>query len=215
MGYEFHLTRRRLWHDDEGPAITAAEWLEVVAGDPELELDPRNGPYFANCARAGEEDHWLDWRDGDLFTKHPEDWFVRKMQELAGRLDAVVQGDEGEVYDGDYPPPQPEPAEYSRWQQRLARAYMWLRSLTRRRPPVAEQTPFRVGDRVRHIGGFRGTVVGVDRWAEFGWGYVRVRLDDGREMTGFMFAGVFDPAGEKGGEEPPAGPNSEPMTDRD
>ena len=37
MGYELHITRRKDWADDEGPEITLAEWLALVADDPELQ----------------------------------------------------------------------------------------------------------------------------------------------------------------------------------
>ncbi len=192
MGYDFHITRRRLWHDEGGPVITAEEWLRLVEGDPELELDPRNGPYFAVCERPDEEAHWLDWRDGELFTKNPDDWFVRKMQALAERLGARVQGDEAEVYDGEYPPPEPPAAQPSRWAEGLRRVARWVHFLLRRRPPRADQIAFRVGDRVRNPWGVEGTVVAVDRWAEFGYGRIRVRLADGSEQSSVLLSPLWE-----------------------
>ena len=103
MGYDFHITRRNDWSDDDGPAITADEWLRVVEDDPELRLDSTNGPHHAlwdgpsNGAEA-----WLDWSRGNIFAKNPDQPVIQKMVEIAGRLDAKVQGDDGEVYGARY-----------------------------------------------------------------------------------------------------------------
>jgi hypothetical protein len=101
MGYDLHITRAELWADNEQAPITADEWLAVVEEDPELVIDPRgNGPYFALwLAHWVHGDHpWFDWFKGDVYTKYPDRKTVGKMLEIAKRLGAKVQGDEGEVY---------------------------------------------------------------------------------------------------------------------
>ena len=92
MGYDFHITRRDNWYD-EGADISADEWLKYVESDPELSIDESNGKYFAIWKEG-----WLDWRRGEIYTKNPRKNLVEKMIQIANRLNAKVQGDEGEVY---------------------------------------------------------------------------------------------------------------------
>ncbi|MFN2125830.1 MAG: hypothetical protein ACK2UP_20240 [Candidatus Promineifilaceae bacterium] len=40
--------------------------------------------------------------DGQIFSKNPDNDLIGKMIAVAGMLDAVVQGDEGEIYDSGY-----------------------------------------------------------------------------------------------------------------
>jgi hypothetical protein len=100
MGYDLHITRAEDWADNEESPISAEEWLAAAAADPELRLGSPNGPYFADWVdlRTGAERGWLDWSDGDIFTKHPDRALLGKMLELAARLGARVQGDDGELY---------------------------------------------------------------------------------------------------------------------
>jgi hypothetical protein len=39
MGCEVRITRKQRWSDEEGPEIPLAEWISVVAADPEMRLD--------------------------------------------------------------------------------------------------------------------------------------------------------------------------------
>jgi hypothetical protein len=94
MGYDLHIHRVDHWTDSGDRPITSAEWLAVVAGDPELHLDPANGPYFAVWDGA-----WFDWDDGRVSTKNPDRPKLAKMLSLAARLGARVQGDDGEFYE--------------------------------------------------------------------------------------------------------------------
>lgn len=100
MGYDLHITRAGDWAESEQMPITADEWLAVVAADPELRIDDRNGPYFAvwpgPCSYP--EGGWFDWFEGRISTKNPDRAILGKMLQLAHTLRAVVQGDEGELY---------------------------------------------------------------------------------------------------------------------
>lgn len=99
MGYDVHITRAQHWSENDGHWITTEEWLDVVRNDPELSLDGNNGPYFANWnSQSTLDDPWLDWFDGNIYTKNPDDSVVDKMIAIARRLGARVQGDDGEVY---------------------------------------------------------------------------------------------------------------------
>ena len=100
MGYDLHITRAENWSDSDGPHISAAEWQSLVAADPELSPDPDNGPSFALWRGSGAAaEAWLAWSEpGDIFTKYPDRALVAKMLQLAERLGARVQGDDGEFY---------------------------------------------------------------------------------------------------------------------
>ena len=99
MGDDLHITRAELWADNAATPITAAEWHAYVAADPELTLDPRNGPHMVLW--TGPSVHvepWLDWSDGDIYTKYPDRALVAKMLQVADHFGARVQGDDGENY---------------------------------------------------------------------------------------------------------------------
>lgn len=100
MGYDVHITRSDDWSKNASHAIAADEWLVVVDADPELQLDPENGPYAAVWTpKTGRNEGWFDWYEGNVFTTNPSRPAVAKMIALAERLSALVQGDEGEVYE--------------------------------------------------------------------------------------------------------------------
>lgn len=94
------MTRVDHWLGSHRRPITADEWLAVVASGLELRIDPTNGPYFAvwSGPYSYPEGGWFDWAEGCVSTKHPDRAILGKLLQLAGRLGAVVQGDDGEVY---------------------------------------------------------------------------------------------------------------------
>lgn len=116
MGYDVHITRRTPWWAEDGEQITAREWAAVVAADSDLEMvqaarvSPRGqdavleyrNPWLAQMATHPERDTdgaWLDWRHGRIVVKNPDESLLEKMREIAGKLGAHVQGDDGEYYD--------------------------------------------------------------------------------------------------------------------
>ncbi|MER6308504.1 hypothetical protein [Streptomyces sp. NPDC001657] len=116
MGYDVHITRRTPWWKEEGEVITAQEWEAVVAADPELEMvhvartSPRGQDAvweyrhkcLAQLATHPERDThgaWLDWREGRVVVKNPDEILLKKMREIAGVLGARVQGDDCEYHD--------------------------------------------------------------------------------------------------------------------
>jgi hypothetical protein len=109
MGYDLHITRAADWSDNEGAEITAEEWLAFVAADPELTLAESNGPCFVHWSGPSiHSDPWLDWAEGNIYTKNPDQALMDKMVEIACRLNARVQGDDGEVYDDGSTIPDPD-----------------------------------------------------------------------------------------------------------
>src|SRR5512140_1004998 len=98
MGYDLHITRRRDWSDD-GPEIAVREWLALIEADAELEPWPANGPHFALWkGAAAQDEEWLDWQEGNIYSKNPSPALIDKMVALAAQLNAKVQGDDGETY---------------------------------------------------------------------------------------------------------------------
>lgn len=112
MGYDLHITRRPRWFAGEGQGISEAEWRAVVESDAEMRLTgsaehelPGGGvlaytnPGLAEwTGHPDEEVVWFDYRRGNIVVKDPDDLTVVKMKELARRLNASVQGDDGESY---------------------------------------------------------------------------------------------------------------------
>ncbi|MFN3148678.1 hypothetical protein [Bremerella sp.] len=102
MGYDLHITRRKYHFDDEGPAISESEWRALVESDPELSFsNDGNGPLFATWnGECKYPDPWFAYSadNGSINTKNPDEKIIAKMLEIAARLGAKVQGDDGEVY---------------------------------------------------------------------------------------------------------------------
>jgi hypothetical protein len=98
MGYNLHIIRRNNW-EEKGNDITSEEWLLLVANDTELQLQPANGPFFVIWKGSINPGlYWLNWSNGEITTKNPDDALIDKMVTIAHHLGAKVQGDDGEVY---------------------------------------------------------------------------------------------------------------------
>lgn len=95
MGYDLRITRAIDWTANLGHEIGSDEWLSVIDADTELAADPAHGPYSASFRSTA----WFDWFEGNVFTSDPDRPTVAKMLALAARLDGIVQGDNGEIYE--------------------------------------------------------------------------------------------------------------------
>ncbi len=118
MGYELHIIRNaEPSEDDFDGGIDAAEWQSYVEGDPSLRLDgyaEAHGPN-GETLRVSDDwiavwtDHptangengwaWLHYRSGEICVKNPDQELLAKMLSIAADLDAIVFGDDGEVYE--------------------------------------------------------------------------------------------------------------------
>src|SRR5712672_3318468 len=100
MGYDLHISRKEFHADEEGPQITLDEWQAYIASDPDLRAAPQYGKHAVLMKVASKyPDPWLDWFEGDIHTKNPDKPIVEKMIQIAAKLGARVQGDDGEFYD--------------------------------------------------------------------------------------------------------------------
>jgi hypothetical protein len=99
MGYNLHITRKKNYYDEEGDWISQEEWVAYINSDPELNIVPENGPYFAQWNGKSEyPDPWFDWFDGCIETKSPDKPIIEKMISIAKYFNAKVQGDDLEIY---------------------------------------------------------------------------------------------------------------------
>jgi hypothetical protein len=110
MGYELHVTRASDWLDAEEHPVPEAEWLALVARDPELRRDmeshyDRRGPNGTIVRLhpvewlgdpSGETVFWYD--KGEITTKNPTDDAIAKLKSIAVALSASLFGDDGEEY---------------------------------------------------------------------------------------------------------------------
>jgi len=202
VGYDIHITRKELWSDEDGPAIPEDEWRKFIETDADLQLDTATRCVMGDTemvfATFGGEPGVFGWYQGEITTKNPEREVIQKAVQMAERLGAKVQGDDGEVYgpDGeplkeeavDQPPPGPG---------LLSRIVGWfrhqhtVRQVQKSAKELRKTAPFKVGDRVCDIWGAEGTVVEVDAKANYGMGRLRVRIDDGREVRTDLVGSLF------------------------
>ena len=111
MGYELHIKR-----NDETHKIHKKEWLDYMESDSEfnrietfsaalgddelLTVSTPNGGLWKSD--KGAVPFTLSEEYGEITVKHPEHWVIEKMLSIAKHLNAVVIGDDGELYDENY-----------------------------------------------------------------------------------------------------------------
>src|SRR6266403_4944804 len=163
MGYDLHITRKTNWSDDDGPAITEAEWRAIIEADPELSLDTET-----RCIMADGEYVYAAWNGepgvlgfyrGEISSKNPEEPLIAKMVRIAQALGAKVQGDDDEIYreDGTWMRPE-SAAPDSVSPNLLSRIGVWFRRRQVARELREAAPVFRVGQRVKNLSGELGTV---------------------------------------------------------
>jgi hypothetical protein len=96
MGYDLHITRSSERFHDGG--IRPEEWLAILERQQDLALAGVNGPHFAYWLPSGDEEEWLDWHRGTVYSKNPSPGLIARMVDIASLLGAQVLGDDGERY---------------------------------------------------------------------------------------------------------------------
>jgi hypothetical protein len=112
MGYDVHITRAENWWDEDAPPISEDEWKSVVASDSSFEItgfaeaqtpkgevirieSPLLTVWYGHSSQSLV---YFSFRRGHISCKNPDDEILQKMLQIAAKLDAKVQGDEGEIY---------------------------------------------------------------------------------------------------------------------
>lgn len=99
MGWELHIVRTENWFDSSNNPISSDEWLQIINDDEELSVDKTKGDFFAVWSGQSEHDEpWLEWNDGRISTKHPDEALYCKMLLIAKKLNAVVVDEDDHKY---------------------------------------------------------------------------------------------------------------------
>jgi hypothetical protein len=118
MGYELHITRQNDWLDEnDSQKISLEEWKALLANDSEMRLDgfaeatttagvtlrieEEGIAVWTKYSKDGLDGNhaWFHFSKGNIEVKNPDDEIVAKMIDIAGKLQAKVQGDDGEFYE--------------------------------------------------------------------------------------------------------------------
>ena len=118
MGYDIHITRQENWFDeDDTRQISFDEWKNILSNDNEMRLDgfaeatntkgdtirveSKGLSVWTKYSGNGLNGNyaWFDYSRGNIVCKNPDDEIINKMLDMAERLNARVQGDEGEIYE--------------------------------------------------------------------------------------------------------------------
>jgi len=119
MGYDIRIARHQEWWDKTGGGIPLEEWETYAQSDPAIRFErvvEQTLPdgsilgfgedglavWFVQTAPGEDESelslhHW----NGSIIAKNPEPDARRTMYRIATDLEAVVVGEEGELYDRD------------------------------------------------------------------------------------------------------------------
>ncbi len=99
MGYNIYLTRAADWSQNQDAIIRIDEWRQVASTDSSLNHDPYDEGTFDWSAHPSGTPVPFHYSDGNVTVKNPDDAILGKALELAHRMRARVQGDDGEIYE--------------------------------------------------------------------------------------------------------------------
>jgi len=100
MGYEVHITKKEFWADEDGAILKKEDWNNYVNSDPEIVQDKNNSEddYLVKDSVSEWPIFWSP-DIGEIYTKNPTDLAIEKLKVIAKKLNAKVQGDDGEYYE--------------------------------------------------------------------------------------------------------------------
>lgn len=106
MSIYIYVTRRGNPLDDAGPEITRDEWVNIVAGDPDLSLEdpPDRFPgdkavYAAWTTYPGGYTAWFGLAGGNIEVKGIDDALLAKLRAFAQVLNAQIVSELGEKFE--------------------------------------------------------------------------------------------------------------------
>ncbi len=94
MGYDLHITRAESWEKSAEQPIALQEFIALAQQDPHLHVWVSWSGHT-----EGKREAWFYFSNGSVGIKNPDEQTIAKTIEIAKKLDAHVQGDEGEPYD--------------------------------------------------------------------------------------------------------------------
>src|SRR3990167_2365630 len=110
MAYNIHIIKRSNWFD-KGRDITLDELKKMISEDPTLEpmgqvegetKDKQKFEFQLQGSQLAKWKNlvsdsivWLNFYNGEITISNPDDSTIRKAKQLAEKLEAKVQGDEG------------------------------------------------------------------------------------------------------------------------
>ena len=112
MGYDVQITRAENWSDKDALPIFEDEWKAIVAPDSDLgitgfteaqtpndEVIRIESPLLTEWrGHSSQSPVYFTYRRNHISCKNPNHEILRKMLQIAAKLGAKVQGDEGEFY---------------------------------------------------------------------------------------------------------------------
>ncbi|MBT30877.1 MAG: hypothetical protein CMO01_14560 [Thalassobius sp.] len=98
MGYDIIVIR-----EEEKDKISQKAWLQYLKNDKDFRLTESNGEMVAIWILDDVNAPFRYYEEfGMISVKNPDTWVIEKMISIADELDAVVKGEEGEIYDQNY-----------------------------------------------------------------------------------------------------------------
>ncbi|OKQ00149.1 hypothetical protein [Paenibacillus sp. P46E] len=108
MSYNVHITRADHWTNSEAKPISIEESKDYFAAKADFEYMNKlsHQTPFGTLTMGGEFFVWNDkdvkvpfrYYEGRITVSGADDFIIGRMKQVAQELDAIVQGDEGELY---------------------------------------------------------------------------------------------------------------------
>jgi len=106
MPWTYYITRR-MFPGEAGRNIALADWISVVDSDPSMSIvaSAFDRPVAERMSAAVWHNHSgltpvvLEWLSGTIVVERPDAQTLTKLHDLAARLEAHVEDEEGGWYD--------------------------------------------------------------------------------------------------------------------
>ena len=114
MAYEIHISKTKEWNESEKAPIKPNELIEIINLDPELKSEgqgvegenPNTGKVikvntdlsFKYLNKNSKQEYFYHLVGSHVRFKYIDESQIQKAKEIAVKLKAYVQGDEGEYY---------------------------------------------------------------------------------------------------------------------